>query len=90
MTLPSRLADGIAAIGLTIPQETQTLLLRYLALIQKWNSVYNLTALRDPETMLVRHLLDSLAIAPHIDGKRIADVGSGAGSARNTIGVGAS
>jgi len=79
MILPSRLADGIAAIGLTIPQETQTLLLRYLALIQKWNSVYNLTALRDPETMLVRHLLDSLAIAPHIDGKRIADVGSGAG-----------
>jgi 16S rRNA (guanine527-N7)-methyltransferase len=79
MILPSRLADGIAAIGLNIPLETQALLLRYLALIQKWNSVHNLTALRDPETMLVRHLLDSLAIAPHIDGKRIADVGSGAG-----------
>jgi 16S rRNA (guanine527-N7)-methyltransferase len=79
MTLAPRLAHGIAAIGLTIPPDTQTLLLRYLGLIQKWNSVHNLTALRDPEAMLVRHLLDSLAIAPHIDGQRIADVGSGAG-----------
>jgi 16S rRNA (guanine527-N7)-methyltransferase len=79
MTLASRLADGIAAMGLAVPEETQTLLLRYLALIQKWNGVYNLTALREPETMLVRHLLDSLAVVPYIGGQRIVDIGSGAG-----------
>ncbi len=79
MTLASRLADGIAAIGFPVPRETQALLLHYLALIQKWNQVHNLTALREAETMLVRHLLDSLAILPYIDGERIADIGSGAG-----------
>jgi 16S rRNA (guanine527-N7)-methyltransferase len=79
MSLASRLADGIAALGFTIPQETQSHLLQYLALIQKWNHVHNLTAIREPETMLVRHLLDSLAVLPHITGERIADVGSGAG-----------
>lgn len=79
MNLASRLADGIAALGLTIPHETQIHLLQYLMLIQKWNHVHNLTAVREPETMLARHLLDSLAILPHIAGERIADVGSGAG-----------
>lgn len=79
MTLAARLAEGIAAIGLAIPPETQALLLRYLALMQKWNSVHNLTALREPDAMLVRHLLDSLAVAPHLHGRRIADIGSGAG-----------
>jgi 16S rRNA (guanine527-N7)-methyltransferase len=79
MTLAARLAEGIASIGLAIAPETQALLLRYLGLIQKWNGVHNLTALREPDAMLVRHLLDSLAIAPHLDGKRIADIGSGAG-----------
>jgi len=79
MSLASRLADGIGALGFAIPQETQSHLLQYLALIQKWNHVHNLTAIREPETMLVRHLLDSLAVLPHITGERIADVGSGAG-----------
>ncbi|MDE2366604.1 MAG: 16S rRNA (guanine(527)-N(7))-methyltransferase RsmG [Betaproteobacteria bacterium] len=79
MNLTSRLADGIAALGFALPDETQTRLLQYLALIQKWNQVHNLTAVREPETMLTRHLLDSLAILPHIEGERIADIGSGAG-----------
>lgn len=79
MNLATRLADGIAGLGFAIPHETQLLLLQYLALIQKWNHVHNLTAVREPETMLARHLLDSLAILPHIAGERIADVGSGAG-----------
>jgi 16S rRNA (guanine527-N7)-methyltransferase len=79
MSLTVQLADGIAALGLAIPEAAQTRLLQYLALIQKWNKVHNLTAVREPETMLVRHLLDSLAVLPHIAGSRIADVGSGAG-----------
>ena len=79
MSLTPRLAEGIAALGFSSPHETQVRLLQYLALIQKWNHVHNLTAVREPETMLVRHLLDSLAIIPYIMGERIVDVGSGAG-----------
>lgn len=79
MSLAAQLADGIAAMGLAIPETAQPRFLQYLALIQKWNKVHNLTAVREPETMLVRHLLDSLAVLPHIAGSRIADVGSGAG-----------
>lgn len=79
MSLQAQLADGIAALGLVVPLETQVHLLRYLALIQKWNQVHNLTAMREVETMLARHLLDSLAILPHVTGRRIADVGSGGG-----------
>jgi 16S rRNA (guanine527-N7)-methyltransferase len=79
MNLAARLADGIADLGIAIPVEAQTRLLQYLALLQKWNRVHNLTALREPDTMLVRHVLDSLSILPHVMGPRVADIGSGAG-----------
>jgi 16S rRNA (guanine527-N7)-methyltransferase len=79
MRLAAQLSEGIEVLGLAIPRETQTRMLQYLALIRKWNQVHNLTAVREPEAMLVRHLLDSLAILPHVAGPRIADVGSGAG-----------
>jgi 16S rRNA (guanine527-N7)-methyltransferase len=79
MSLSVQLADGSAALGLAIPEAAQIHLLQYLALIRKWNKVHNLTAVREPEAMLVRHLLDSLAVLPYIAGSRIADVGSGAG-----------
>ena len=74
-----QLADGLAALGVSLPDETQARLLQYLALIRKWNRVHNLTAMREPEMILIRHLFDSLAILPHIAGSRIVDVGSGAG-----------
>lgn len=54
-------------------------LLEYLNLLVKWNKVYNLTAVRDPVQMVTRHLLDSLSIAPWCSGKRLIDVGTGAG-----------
>ena len=54
-------------------------MLRYLALLQKWNKVYNLTAIRDSEQMLTHHLLDSLSVVPHLWGGRWLDVGCGAG-----------
>jgi len=79
MNLATQLANGITGLGFSLPEETQLQLLQYLALISKWNRVHNLTAVRAPETMLVRHLLDSLAVLPYIAGPHIVDVGSGAG-----------
>lgn len=79
MNLSTQLANGIASLGFPVPDETQLQLLRYLSLIGKRNQVLNLTAVREPEPMLIRHLLDSLAILPDIAGPLIIDVGSGAG-----------
>lgn len=81
----ARLDAGLDALGLNLQETQKNQLLTYLSLIQKWNKVYNLTALRDPAEMFSHHLLDSLAaIAPllrHAAGRplRILDVGSGAG-----------
>ena len=80
-----RLQAGLEALGLDLSPEQQAQLLAYLDLIGKWNRVYNLTALRDPDEMFSHHLLDSLAVvAPlrrHTGGQpaRLLDVGSGAG-----------
>ena len=79
MSLAAKLAEGIAGLGLTLPEQTQLRLLDYLALLQKWNRTYNLTAVREPSKMVGHHLLDSLAVAPHVTGRTIVDVGSGAG-----------
>jgi 16S rRNA (guanine527-N7)-methyltransferase len=81
----STLKLGAAEIGLSLSEVQFEQLLAYLALIQKWNKVYNLTAVRDPQEMLTHHLLDSLtAIAPlvrHTQGQpaKVLDVGSGGG-----------
>ena len=79
MTLADRLADGIVQLGLEIAPETQAKLLQYLALLQKWNKIYNLTAIRDADRMVSNHLLDSLAVLPYLWAGRWLDVGSGAG-----------
>lgn len=77
--LARELGRGIAVLGLAIPDAAQQDMLRYLGLLQKWNKVYNLTAIRDPEQMLTHHLLDSLSVVPHLWGGRWLDVGCGAG-----------
>ena len=79
MTEAERLSAGIAEMGLNISLETQRSLLQYLFLLQKWNKVYNLTAVRDPNEMVVLHLLDSLSVLPYIDDGSLLDVGSGGG-----------
>lgn len=72
------LANGLAALGLDAALTEP--LLDYLALLQRWNRTYNLTAIRDPRQMVILHLLDSLAMHRHLDGiARLADLGTGAG-----------
>ena len=79
MNLAQQLAAGIARMGLAVTPEQQVKLLEYLALLHKWNGVYNLTAIRLPEQMVSNHLLDSLAVLPHLWPQRWLDVGCGAG-----------
>ncbi|WP_374343427.1 16S rRNA (guanine(527)-N(7))-methyltransferase RsmG [Azonexus sp.] len=73
------LQDGLAELGIDLPQEAQQKLLAFRDLLLKWNKTYNLTALRDPEQAISHHLLDSLAILPHVGDGALLDVGSGGG-----------
>ncbi|WP_417549309.1 16S rRNA (guanine(527)-N(7))-methyltransferase RsmG [Methylophaga sp.] len=77
--LKAQLDTGCAELQLQLSDQQKALLLDYLALLQKWNKVYNLTSVRDPQTMLTRHILDSLSLIPYLDCKSLLDVGSGAG-----------
>lgn len=77
--LGERLAAGVEMLGLSLRGNQHRQLLDYLALLVKWNKAYNLSAIRDPETMIDLHLLDSLAVAPYLRGRYFGDVGTGAG-----------
>ncbi|HET7267984.1 MAG TPA: 16S rRNA (guanine(527)-N(7))-methyltransferase RsmG [Oleiagrimonas sp.] len=77
--LERRLGDGLRSLDLTLTPDASARLLDYLQLLARWNRSFNLTAVRDPAAMVTRHLLDSLAIAPHLQGTSAADLGSGAG-----------
>ena len=79
MSSADELERGLAALGLKVRAEELARFERYLDLLEKWNRVYNLTAIRSRERMVTHHLLDSLAILPHVKGPRVLDVGSGAG-----------
>ncbi len=75
----ARLRSGVQALGITLDPEIEARLLIYLETLARWNRVFNLTAVRDPEDMVARHILDSLAILPHLPAGPLLDVGSGAG-----------
>lgn len=75
--LTPALADGLVQLGL--PPALAARLLAYLALLERWNRAYNLTAIRDPRQMLGKHLLDSLAMHPFVGDERLADLGTGPG-----------
>ncbi|WP_241586286.1 16S rRNA (guanine(527)-N(7))-methyltransferase RsmG [Rosenbergiella epipactidis] len=66
-----------SAISLTDQQKQQ--LVAYVELLDKWNKAYNLTSVRDPQQMIVRHIMDSIVVAPYLRGKRFIDVGTGPG-----------
>ena len=76
--LQPELDAGLAALGLTA-QPLGARLLDYLALLDRWNRTYNLTAIRDPREMVGKHLLDSLSMLPHVHDGRLADLGTGPG-----------
>lgn len=75
----TQLDGGLAALGIELPLKGQEQLLAYLALLQKWNKTYSLTALREPEKAVSHHLLDSLAVRPYVTDETLLDVGSGGG-----------
>lgn len=77
--LQAKLQDGLHEMRLHLSSEQQKKLLDYIALIYKWNQVHNLTAVREPMDMVTLHILDSLSVMPFVEGKRLLDVGAGAG-----------
>ncbi|MCZ2498656.1 16S rRNA (guanine(527)-N(7))-methyltransferase RsmG [Xylophilus sp. Kf1] len=84
-TMPMTLEEGAERLGLALTEPQLALLRAYLTMLQKWNKVYNLTAVRDPAEMLTHHLLDSLSVIPPLLKQRgtqpfrLLDVGSGGG-----------
>jgi 16S rRNA (guanine527-N7)-methyltransferase len=82
MTAEQALEQGASELGLALPPTARAQFMHYIALLAKWNRTYNLTAIRDPIEMVPHHLLDSLAVVPHLPVPAVgilADVGSGAG-----------
>jgi 16S rRNA (guanine527-N7)-methyltransferase len=76
------LAAGIDALRIDLDRDARARLLQYVALLAKWNATHNLTAIREADAMITHHLLDSLAVLPHLpssDALKVADVGSGGG-----------
>jgi 16S rRNA (guanine527-N7)-methyltransferase len=76
------LQDGATALGIALDHAQRARLAAFVALLAKWNRTYNLTAIRDADRMLTHHLLDALAVLPHLParaGLRVLDVGSGGG-----------
>lgn len=79
MNPAEELKSGCEQLGISLSAEAQNKLLDYLTLLHKWNKFYNLTAVRNPQQMVSHHLLDSLAVMPHLWPGRWLDVGCGAG-----------
>ena len=77
--LRQQLEHGLQQMGLHYSVPVQQKLVHYIQLIARWNKTFNLTAIRDVEEMVSKHLLDSLAVQPYVEGESVLDVGSGAG-----------
>ena len=79
MKLDKMLQKGLQDMGINLAAPAQVKLLAFLELLERWNRSYNLTAVRDPEQMVPRHLLDSLTVLPYLQGPRVLDIGTGPG-----------
>ena len=79
MSRDDELSRGLEALDLSLPKDAHAKLLQHIELVEKWNRVYNLTAVRELDQMLTQHVFDSLAVASHLKGNTLVDVGSGAG-----------
>lgn len=79
MSPSARLQSGLEALDLSLSEAAQEQLLHYVQMLIKWNRVYNLTSVRKPDDIIIRHILDSLAVVPHLHARRVLDVGTGAG-----------
>jgi len=75
----TKLTSLLKAAGISLSDQQKEQLVAYVGLLDKWNKAYNLTSVRDPQQMLVRHILDSIVVAPHLKGERFIDVGTGPG-----------
>lgn len=69
----------LAQAGISLTDQQKQQLLAYVELLDKWNKAYNLTSVRDPREMLVRHIMDSIVVSPYLQGQRFIDVGTGPG-----------
>ena len=79
MNLEKKLERGLQDMAIDLAPPIRQKLLKFLKYLEKWNSAFNLTAVRDPEQMVPRHLLDSLSVLPFLQGSRVLDIGTGAG-----------
>ncbi|MCH1926578.1 16S rRNA (guanine(527)-N(7))-methyltransferase RsmG [Shewanella sp. C32] len=77
--LAAQLQSYLAEANITATVEQQQQLIAFVGLLHKWNKAYNLTSVREPEQMLIRHIMDSLVVSPHLEGERFIDVGTGPG-----------
>lgn len=75
----NKLSRLLAEAGISLSDQQQQQLVAYVEMLHKWNKAYNLTSVRDPNEMLVRHIMDSIVVEPHLKGTRFIDVGTGPG-----------
>ncbi|BCQ37234.1 ribosomal RNA small subunit methyltransferase G [Erwinia rhapontici] len=75
----NKLSVLLKSAGIFLSDQQKQQLVGYVEMLHKWNKAYNLTSVRDPEQMLVRHILDSIVVEPHLSGDRFIDVGTGPG-----------
>lgn len=75
----NKLTSLLKAATISLSDQQKNLLVGYVEMLHKWNKAYNLTSVRDPEQMLIRHIMDSIVVEPHLQGSRFIDVGTGPG-----------
>ena len=77
--LSAQLDEYLSEMNLSATAEQKKQLIGFVEMLDKWNKAYNLTSIRDPQQMLIRHIMDSLAVSEHLVGERFIDVGTGPG-----------